>query len=209
MVVSAAHAACDAEPFGGLPRSIVSEQTWVNGVSLSIAELPSLDAVEARDHFVDFWRRAGSTSRTNNRDGIEVTSVLKGSCLYSLQRASDAAGDAARYVVSDLRRPAPSLPREFDWPPATEGTVLTDTISEDNGKLSRLLSYRVEASSKLALRQCVRRLTQADWQLEALTQINEQHYVFHGRKRRVGIDVTIARDGGGAVVTLNFAQSDG
>ena len=210
VVSGAARAACDAEPFSGVPRSVISEQSWVNGLSLSIAELPSLDASEARDRFVDYWRRANAPARTKSSDGMEITSVLKGPCLYSLQSPSGGGpGPAARYVVSDLRRPLPSLPREFDWPPASEADVLTDTVSDDGGRLSRMLSYRVEASSKLALRECVRRLTQAAWRLEALTQINEQHYVFHGRKSHVGLDVTIVRDGSGSVVTLNFAQSDG
>lgn len=202
-------AACDAEPFDGVKRSIVGEQMWVNGVALSIVDLPSLDPGAARDRFVDYWRRANATSRTKSGEGFEVTSVLKGSCLYSLQLPSGGSGAAARYVVSDLRRPIPSLPREFDWPPAKEGEVLTDTISDDSGNLSRLLTYRVEKSSSLVAGQCIKRLNDADWKLEGLTQINEQHFVFHGRKRRTSVDVTIARDGLGSVVTINFAQSDG
>lgn len=206
----AARAACDAEPFDGVQRSVVGEQMWVNGISLSIADLPSLDGAEARARFLQFWQRQSVNPRTKSGGGMDVTSVLKGACLYSVQVPSGGgAGAVARYVVSDLRRPLPRMPREFDWPPAADADVLTDTVSEDGGKLSRLLSYRVDASSNLAAGQCIRRLNQGDWKLEGLTQINLQHFVFHGHKRNTSVDVTVAREGSGAVVTLNFAQSDG
>ena len=210
VVTSMVRAACDAEPFEGVPRSIVGEQMWVNGVSLSIVELSSLEGPAARDRFVDYWRRANAPARTKTDRGVEVTSVLKGPCLYSLQVPNDGSvGAPAVYAVSDLRRPMPSLPREFDWPPALEGDLLTDTVSADNGTLSRLLSYRVDKSSNLTAGQCIQRLAKADWQLEGLTQINQQHFVFRGRKRQTSVDVTVVRDGSGAVVTMNFAKSDG
>ena len=205
-----ARAACDAQPFDGVRRSIVGEQMWVNGVSLSIAELPSIEAAAARDRFVDYWRRANLPARTKTDAGVEVTSVLKGACLYSLQLPAGGATAAAPvFAVTDLRRPVPTLPHEFDWPLAAEGELLTDTVSQDDDKLSRLLTYRVEKSSNLAAGQCIRRLQQADWRLQGLTQINEQHFVFHGRKRQTSVDVTIARDGTGSVVTMNFLKSDG
>lgn len=203
-------AACDATPFDGVRRTVVGEQMWVNGVSVSISELSSLDGAEARDRFVDYWRRANAQARTKTDGGVEVTSVLKASCLYSLQVPSGGgAGSSPIYAVSDLRRPMPTLPRDFDWPPAAEGDLLTDTVSDDAGNLSRLLSYRVEKASTVVTGQCIRRLKQADWRLEGLTRINDQHFVFHGHKRRMSVEVTVARDGLGSVVTMNFAQTDG
>lgn len=202
-------AACDDAPFNGVRLAVVGEQMWVNGVSMSISELPSLEGAQARERFVEYWRRANVPARTKTDGGVQVTSVLRASCLYSLQLPNGGAGGSPIYAVSDLRRPMPKLPREFDWPPAAEGDVLTDTVSDDAGNLSRLLSYRVEKVSTLVAGQCIRRLKQADWRLEGLTQINDQHFVFHGHKRRMNVEVTIARDGLGSVVTMNFAQTDG
>ena len=209
-LATAAQAACDADPLDGVRRSVVSEETWVHGVSMSIAELPSIDGAEARNRFIEYWRRANTPARTKTDKGVEVTSVLRGACMYSLQLPGGGAkGAAAVYAVTDLRRPMPSLPREFEWPPAEEGDLLTDTVSIDAGNLSRVLSYRVEKASNLVANQSIRRLKQADWGVEGLTLINEQHFIFHARKRRVSVEVTIARDGTGSVVTMNFTQTDG
>lgn len=204
-----ARPACDENPFPDVRRSIVGEHLWVRGMSLSIADLTSIDAAEAGQRFADHWRRANQPVRANRAGGVSVLSALKGGCLYSLQMPPDDGGGLpARLAVTDLRRPVPSLPSSFEWPPAVEGDVLTDTVSEDGSRLSRLLSYRVEKTAVLAAQECMQRLHRGDWKLDGVTLINDQNVVFHGRKHGVGVDVAVTKDGTGAVVTLNFAQTD-
>ena len=189
---------------------IVSDQVWVQGMSMMIAELPALDATTAKERFGDFWRKDHHELRVASSSGIEVTSAMKDGCLYALQVPIDeASGTPPRLVVTDLHRTRPTLPRTFDWPPAADAEVLSDTVSEDGKRLNRLLSYRVDTRTGTAAAQCIKRLARADWKIAAITILNSRQVTFAGRKGTTTLDAVIQKDGSGSVVTINFTALNG
>lgn len=205
-----AQCACIEQPFAGERLRIVSEQMWVQGMSLTIVELPALDKATVRERFDDFWRKDHRETRTATSSGIEVTSAMKGGCLYSLQLPTDSSsGMPTRLVVTDLHRAAPTLPSAFEWPPAAEAEILTDAVSEDGRRLNRLLAYRVQVNAGTAAAQCIKRLARADWKIAGVTVLNDQQVTFSGRRGTTSLDAVVARDGSGAVVTMNFTEQDG
>lgn len=205
-----ATAACRSDVMDDVPHRVVGERTWVNGVALSIVELPSLSSADARAQFSDFWRRSGREVRTQTANGVEVTSRYEDGCLYALQvPLGDGSRLPARLVLSDLKRAAPRVPRSFDWPPAAEAVVLTDTYSEDDRRVARLLSYHVAKSPELASNQCLLRLTHDGWKIGVLSKVYGSNYAFNARKGDTSIDITVMKEASGAVVTMNFSEVAG
>lgn len=213
-IAGRAQADCDAEPIAGAVRSVVADRVWVDGVAMSIAEYRSLSADDARARFAEYWRRAGAEVRTKTTSGapnaVEVASTFVKGCLYALQLpAPGVSGLAPRLVVSDLRRRVPSMPHTFDWPPAAEGQVLTDTVSQDEHRLGRVLSYRVDGSADVVSQRYLSRFLNGSWQLGTIAKIYGSNYSFNARKANTSVDVTVTRDGSGAIVTMNFTEVDG
>ncbi len=201
---------CAERPLNGERLRIVSEQVWVKGMSMTIAELPALDAATARERFGDFWRKDHREVRVASTNGIEVTSSMKDGCIYALQVPTDeASGWPARFVVTDLHRAQPALPRTFDWPAAAQGDVLSDTVSEDGKRLNRLLSYRIDLQAGTAAARCIKRLARADWKISGITILNSQQVTFAGRKGTTTLDAVVRKDGSGSVVTMNFTELNG
>ena len=202
--------ACTERPLENERFRIVSDQMWVQGMSLFIAEVPALDAASARERFGDFWRKDHRQVRVASTNDIEVSSTMKDGCLYALQVPTDAsAGLPARLVVTDLHRAQPKLPQSFEWPLAAAGELLTDTVSEDGKRMNRLLSYRVERSTGTVAAECLKRLTRDEWAIAGITVVNERQVTFTGRKGATILDAVVAKDGSGSVVTMNFTERDG
>lgn len=210
LACGSATAACRTDVMPDVPRRIVSERSWVNGVALSIVELPSLSTADARARFIDFWRRQDREVRTQMSNGVEVTSRYEGGCLYALQvPMGEGSSLPSRMVLSDLKQAAPKVPKSFDWPPAAEAVVLTDTYSEDERRVGRLLSYRVDKSPELASNQCLLRLTNGGWTIGVLSKVFGSNYTFNARKGDASIDITVMKETSGAVVTMNFTEVAG